>query len=152
MSIMEQTSYVFHLAENIHTHLSKIYRNIKNQTERERLKMLLDYMSHQEVLMKSCIEEYEKCLSQKILNTWFQYAPKEIEINYSRLLNISVNTDIDEIISLALEIDDKMIEMYEDMSRNSDCESVKEAFSNLKEMERQNKKNLVRSYMRLEDI
>lgn len=152
MSIMEQTKYVFHLAQNIHSHLSKIYHTVGNSTDRERLKLLLEYMSSQEKIIKSCIEEYENSLSRKVLNTWFKYVPKDIQIDYSKILSVNSSTDIDDIITLALDIDDKLISMYSEMAEHSDCESVKDAFSNLVQLEQQNKKNLVRSYMRFEDI
>jgi hypothetical protein len=152
MSIMEQTKYVFHLAQNIHSHLSKIYHNLGSSTDRERLKMLLEYMSQQEQIIKGCIEEYEKCLSGKVLNTWFKYVPTELEFDYTRILNLTPDMDIDDIISLALEVDDKLITMYSEMGEHCECESVKEAFANLKQLEQQKKKNLVRSYMRFEDL
>jgi hypothetical protein len=109
-------------------------------------------MSHQEELMKSCIEEYEKCLPKKVMDTWFKYAPKDLDMDYAKIINLAPDIEVDDIITLALEIDDKLIEMFSDMSKSSDCESVKEAFSNLKKLEYEKKKNLVRSCVRFEDL
>ncbi len=152
MSLVEQTRDVLHIAEKVHKDLSSIFEKLGKESDKIRIKILLDYLSEHEMFLEKCLVEYENSCSDKILNNWFKYGPEKKTITEIAEIDISPDSDIDDIVEKVLLIDDRLIEFYSEMKEQTNCSCVKEAFDNLVEMEKREKIKLVKNTARFQDI
>ena len=146
------TKDILELARAFHEQVSAYYRKLGDKSKRQRVKMLLDYMSRHEKHLEQCLTEYEQDASRKILETWFKYTP-QFDIP-SCFEDIELNPDmcIDDVIELALRLDDCLVELYKGMAEKAEYSDVKKVFTNLLEMEKHEKMNLVRDAIELKEI
>lgn len=150
----ETTKDVLDHAREFHGQVGEYYRQLGEKNQKERVKMLLEYMSRHEKHLEENLARYEEDVSGRILNTWFQYPPPPDMLKTCVNLNLEgkENLTVDEVIELALKIDDCLIQLYQQMAAESEFEEVKEVFNNLLEMEKQQEMDLVRDALHLKEI
>ncbi|MCP4220469.1 MAG: hypothetical protein GY765_37925 [bacterium] len=141
-------------ARDFHRQLSVFYNKVGSGFHKERVKMLLFYLSRHEKQLEKSLADYEKDVSEKILKTWFQFAPNKETLN--QCVNLSLvdkeNLTVDKVTDLALELDNCLIKLYEETAKQTDVPEVKEIFLNLLEMEKQEEKKLVRDATSLKGL
>jgi hypothetical protein len=148
------TKDVLDHAREFHGHVSEYYRRLSEKNRKARVKMLLDYMIWHEKELEKALARYEEGVSEKVLNTWFQYPPPEgvlqvcMDMNFEEKENLTV----DDVVDMALELDKCLIQLYEAMVERSEYEEVREVFKNLLEAEKRRKLNFVRDAMHLKEI
>jgi len=150
----ETTKDVLDYVRGFHRHLSEFYHNLSNKTEKQRVKILLDYLSGHETHLEENLVRYEEDVSERILNAWFQYPPPKEVLNACKCVVIEDKEDlsVDSVIEMALQLDDCLIDLYKEMVKSSEFDEVKEVFSNLLAMTRQKKMDLVRDSNELKDM
>ncbi len=150
----ETTKDVIDHARDFHRQVSEFYDRLSVNTQKQRVKMLLEYMSRHESRLEKGLAEYEHEVSQKILNTWFQYPPPKDTIAIGIDLSIEGKEDlsVDEVIELALKIDDCLVGLYKSMVECSEFDEVKEVFNNLLEMEKHEETKFVKDALRLKEL
>jgi len=150
----ETTKDVLDHAREFHGQVSVYYRQLGKKVQKERVKMLLEYMSRHEKHLEENLARYEEDVSGRILNTWFQYPPPKdiLKTVVSFTLEGKENLTVDEVIDLALRIDDCLIQLYKQMAAESECGDVREVFTNLLEMEKHREMDLVRDALHLKEI
>ena len=150
----ETTKDVLDYVREFHRHLSEFYHNLSNKTERQRVKLLLDYLSGHEKHLEENLARYEEDVSERILNAWFQYPPPKEVLNACKCVVIEDKEDlsVDSVIEMALQLDDCLIDLYKEMVKSSEFEEVKEVFNNLLAMTKQKKMDLVRDSHELKDM
>ncbi len=150
----ETTKDVLDHAREFHGQVSEYYRQLGEKNQKERVKMLLEYMSRHEKHLEESLARYEEDVSGRILNTWFQYPPPKdmLKTCVNLTLEGKENLTVDEVIELALQIDGCLIQLYKQMVAESEFDEVKEVFNNLLEMEKQQEMTLVRDALHLKEI
>jgi rubrerythrin len=149
----ETTRDVLDCVKQFHSKASDLYNQLANHEEQERLKLLLDYLSRHETHLAKSLADYEQETSEKILNTWFQYVPDQALLEPINNIDIEPNLSVDEIVDLAMGLDNCLIELYKEMINHSSAISeVKEVFQNLLDMEKQEQHQLARSRLGTLDI
>lgn len=139
-------------SRQLHQQISAIYKKLGEDQSQDRVAMLFDYLKRHEDHLELSLDQFEKDKSQKVLDTWFQYAPDH---NIAEVLNdIQVNDHMttDEVVAMALKLDDYFIELYEDMVEHSASDAVKAVFQNLIDMEQQEKIRVSKTALQLNDI
>jgi len=131
MESFKQVRDIFALSRGFHRRLSEYYARLANHADRQRAKMLLDYLSRHEANLQSCLERYEADASNRLLDAWCQYVPEAF--SFEHLGNCLTNPEItvDEVASLVLRLDDALIEFYRDLADNAESPEVRELFENL---------------------
>lgn len=149
----ETTRDVLDYVKQFHRKARNLYSELADQEEQERLKLLLNYLSRHENHLAKSLADYEKETSEKILNTWFQYVPDQALLESINDIDIEPNLSVDEIVDLAMRLDDCLIQLYKEMIDHSSAISeVKEVFQNLLDMEKQEQHRLARSRLGTLDI
>ena len=150
----ETTKDVLDHAREFHGQVSEYYRQLSEKVQKERVKMLLEYMSRHEKHLEENLSNYEEDVSGRILNAWFQYPPPKdiLKTVVSLTLEGKENLTVDEVIELALRIDGCVIQLYQKMAADSKFVEVKEVFTNLLEMEKHREMDLVRDALHLKEI
>lgn len=144
MNNFEQVKDVLDYAKTVHADLRKFYDSLNEKNQQERVKILLDYLSRHENHLEETLERFEAGSQTHVLETWMQYAPS---INIQQLIDgKSIRTDmsVDDVVKLAVEFDDAVVELFREAADECEIPTVKEVFHNLVELENQEKLRLVR--------
>lgn len=149
---MERTRDVLDHVRAFHTRLADYYARLKHEAERERLRMLLDYLSRHEKHLADILTRYEEKASRGLLNAWFQFTPDSDRLGSIREKVLSPDMSCDEVVAVALELDDKVVELYGDMASSAESPEVRELFENLLEIEKKEELQLTRNALRLRDL
>lgn len=141
-------------ARKFHREVSEFYGRLTQKKQKERVKILLDYMSRHEKHLEESLAQYEEGVSEKILNTWLQYPPPKETLDLCKKLSIEDNENltVEQVIELALKLDDCLVNLYRMMIESAETEEIKEVFANLLAMEKQEEINLVRDTLRFDGI
>ena len=152
----ETTKDVLDHAREFHGHVSEYYHRLSEKSQKARVKMLLDYMSWHEKELEKALAQYEEGVSERVLNTWFQYPPPKgvLEVCMCMNMNFEEREDltVDDVVGMALELDKCLIQLYEVMVVRSEYEEVREVFKNLLEAEKRRELDFVRDAMHLKEI
>lgn len=139
-------------ARQLHKQIAGFYKQLSHRQHQERIKMLLDYLARHETSLEKMLANFEKDRSQQIWDEWFQFATDDTLPQTLKGAAVHANMDMDEIISLALQLDDYFINLYRDMAQNASSVAVKEIFENLLAAEQQEKNRTVRAALELKDL
>jgi hypothetical protein len=140
-----QVKDVLDYGKTAHADLRKFYESIGEQNVEERVRILLDYLSRHEKHLEETLERYETSSQQKVLGTWIQYSP---DVDIRKLIDsksIGSEMSVDDLVKLALEFDDALVELYRQSADECEAPLVKELFNNLIDQENQEKYNLMRA-------
>ena len=150
----ETTKDVLDHAREFHTQLSDFYNLLSRKSEKQRVKLLLDYMSQHEKHLEETLSRYEEEVSERILNTWFQNSPPKQVLNTCKEIGIEGKEDltVDDVIEMAVKLDRCLIDLYKDMIKNAETDEVRDVFKNLAEMERRYELELVRNAQEWKDL
>jgi rubrerythrin len=136
-----------------HADLELHYRELEEGNTNERVVMLLEYLADHQQILGGAIEKFKGDASSQLLNTWFNQTP---EVNYPEKL-VSLASGVSgastsEVVLIAIECHDLLIQMYKALQSDSDMQSVKDLFQTLIDMEQHEKLRMVRDAGRLEDL
>jgi rubrerythrin len=150
----ETTKDVLEHAREFHRDVSEFYGRLTKQPQKERVKILLEYMSRHEKHLEESLAQYEEGVSEKILNTWFQYPPPKETLDLCKKMTIEGNENltVEQVIKMALELDECLVNLYKAMIESAETEEVKEVFENLLAMEKQEEMDMVRDTLQFDGI
>ena len=143
---------IINQARLFHSHVSKLYCDLEFEPEKVRVKMLLEFMCRHERHLEKCLEKYEDDVSKSILETWIQYVPYNASSKCIDDVQIKPDMSVGNIITLALQLDDCLLNLYKDIKENTISDAVREFFTNLLEMEKQEEIELIRNALELKKI
>lgn len=139
-------------SRRLHHQISELYKEINQDQSQERVKMLLDYLQRHETHLEDSLAQFEKDKSQKVLESWFQYVPDQDLTEVLASIDINDHMSTEDVILMALKLDDYFIELYEDMVKSTSSSNVKSVFQNLLEMEQQEKIRTARTALNISDM
>lgn len=152
MHNFEQVKDVLDYGKKLHAELRGFYDSLNEQSQQTRVKMMLDYLSRHEQHREEALQRFEHDAKKQILDTWMQYAPSiDIEA-IVKSHSIVPGMSVDEVIKLAMEFDNALVELYKEAAREVDVPHVQEVLQNLVDMENQEKLRFVRDAIMLKDI
>ena len=103
-------------------------------------------------ILKNVWLNTKKQLPEGILEYWIQNTPKFPEEVPSSDFEMDENTTVDDLISLAIRLDNKLIEIYKVLAHSADSEEVRNVFEKLLEMEEREKITMVRQAILFNDL
>ncbi len=149
---VETTRDVIDQARAFHRQLRDVYSQLQEKAHKERIKLLLEYMSAHEVQLEENLEAFEEVANKQVLDSWFQYPPEQIhQVTVDGIKNIDDLT-IDDIINLALKFDDMLLNFYQESADKAELRSAKDVFNNLVAEQQQARRTFVRQILRTEDM
>ena len=87
-----------------------------------------------------------------MLDNWLQYSPDQDISDVLASVTISDHMTTDQVVNMALKLDDYFIDLYQEMINNSASSSVKVVFQNLLDMEQQEKIRMAKTALQLNDM
>lgn len=148
----KKTRDILDSAKTLHRQISTLYHTLSVDAERERVKMLLNYLSRHEKNLAKSLEKYEEDSSRRILETWFTFMPEIPAAKCFEDVEVTPSMSVDDVIRLALCYDDWLVDLYREAERNSQSEEVREVFNSLLEMEREEEVVLLRDALELKEL
>jgi len=148
----EQTRDVLDHAVAFHSRLGKFYHRLSNHTEQQRLKLLLDYFSRHEKHLRRSLEDFEDETAEQLLNTWFDFTTGSDLDKLPAKTEIDPNTTVDQVIHLAMELDDHLIALYREMASRADIPELKQLFESLLKLEEQEQHRMARQALTVNDV
>lgn len=139
-------------SRQLHHQISDFYHDLGEAASQIRVKMLLEYLERHERQFEDMLKRFEEDKSQKIWDEWFQYAPDNDLNELLSELNVSDDMSTDDVVLIALKLDDYFIELYKDMVQNSASSDVKAVFQNLVELEEKEKIRTARTALEMNDM
>ncbi len=148
----KKTRDVLDHVKSFHEAVSTRYENVASETDRKRLKLLLDYISGREKDLAHAISEFTDETSDQVLNTWFQYTTDDTPIQ--RLLDSELrpNMTTDDLMRTTMQIADHFITLYREMIDAADTNELREVFQNLLDREQKEKEKVARNFQMFMDI
>jgi hypothetical protein len=148
----ETVKDVFDRVRSFHNQVSGYYHRLYAIADKERVKMLLDYMSRHEKKLELCMAEYEDNASKDILNTWFKYTPASTYQECFRDSDLNHDMSIDDVISVALRLDDCIINAFKRIVDSSESNRIKEIFTCLLKSAEKERKKFVNEALELKEM
>jgi len=148
----EQTKDVLEHARNFHRKISHFYKQRRNRTEQERLKLLLDYMSEREQELAQALEEFAEGTSKEVLDTWFQFTCDDETLRICPDALLHDDMTVDDVIRAGVALSQCFIDLFREIATTADSDQVRAIFQNLLESERREQKKLVRNVEMFQDL
>jgi hypothetical protein len=147
----KQVRDVIRAVRKFHHCLADLYQSVCDRTEKERLRMLLHYMSRHEQNLAECLLKYEREGSKRALDYWFRMKADEDILDHISQVKCDPRMSANEVIDAALLVDSKLVSFYKHLAEKAETEEVRDLFSALFEMEKKYEGALVRDALELED-
>ena len=141
----EQTKDVLEHARNFHQKISEFYQNRRDRTEQQRLKLVLDYMSHREHELADALGEFAEGSSREILDTWFQFTVDDETLKLCPDALLHDDITVDDVIRAGVAMSQCFIDLFREIATTADSDQVRAVFQNLLESEQREQKKLVRN-------
>jgi rubrerythrin len=138
-------------ARAFYTQLSKYYDELSVVADRERVKILLNYLSACEKRHEQALTEYEETAPQDVIDTWFKCGADMVTDLSCQPLKLTSDMDIDTILREALRLDQCLSDLYQEAMDRAQTDRIKEVFTNLLETNKKDMHNLVRDCGHLHD-
>ncbi len=136
----------------VHENLAQRYTELADQSTRERITLLLQYLADHESALQNAVQAYEADAADALLNTWLDQAPElKLPASLAELKIDLQQAEVMDIVQLTAKTHDYLIGIYRELSGLTAAESVREVFANLLELEHHEAMLTVRDAQRLED-
>lgn len=147
---MQRTRDILENARAFHAQLSDFYAQMGRAAGREKIKMLLTYMSRHESNLAECLGRYEKDAARRVLDTWFRFASSPPTCKCFEDLRISPDASVEDVVRMALNIDQCLIDLYKEMAERAVSQEVRDLFQSLLNMEEKEGAAMVRNALILD--
>jgi len=139
MSTYMRVRDVLEAARRFHRQLKVFFGRLADRSDKERVRILLDYMSRHERNFEEGLNEYEAQGSGRLLDTWMQYGPDEDRLEVPSFDDLTADGAIDQVEKAALRFDDALAAFYADAAGRAQNEKVRQLFARLAEQHESDK-------------
>lgn len=152
MKTYKQTYDIIDCLRSFHQQMKDFYERLHEKDEKQKVKMLLDYLSRHEKHREETLAKYEEEASRKVMETWFKYIPKVLYPDCFENISIRSNMSVDDVIGIALHFNNCLVELYTRLVENTPGNEVRNVFISLLERMKKEKMNLARDALWLNDL
>ncbi|HAS89576.1 MAG TPA: hypothetical protein DCS48_09770 [Desulfovibrio sp.] len=152
MTTVQTAKDVIEQTRAFHSRLVSFYKDLSYQVDKERVKMLLEYMSRHHENLVAVMDEYESRVSEHVLNTWFMYVNKECDLSPFFSADLGPEMTAQQVMKLAVDLDKCLLETYEAMLQNDIPDDVSAVFQGFLDMENREKIKLAKSALKIETL
>ena len=143
---------VIDCARDFHEALSAMYQLLSDRSGSERARLLLDYLQRHEHRLGEVLEEYEAGAPRALMETWFKPGPECPKVPALEAADLDGDISIDEIVCLALKLDDLLVQLYREAAEEAVSPEVRDAFDSLSEHTVAEEHQLVRDAPAAKDL
>jgi hypothetical protein len=142
------------LAQRAYRELSDYYAKRNLELKERRAAMLVDYLQGHEEKMESVLSDTMASISEKTLDTFYQYEPESVERILPEVYELHFDDDAgtDEITAKAIRFHEIMRDYYAKAEDMAGSQAVAEVFKNLKDEEVNKVQTIAQDANALHDI
>jgi hypothetical protein len=145
MKSYKQTADVFAFVEDFLRRIESLFQDLKDETDRKRAELLLDYLRRHKDRYADAMKEYSETEAKTINETWIQYVPHSEYLNLDGL-DINPDMSIDDVVEVALELDDRLIAFFDVLQQGTQLPpKVKNVFKRMIDQEQAEKEQIVKT-------
>ncbi len=122
-------------ARAFHRELAEHYRRLGAGADREKLKVLLDFMGRHEQHMAEHLEGYEAEKAGRILGCWFKYSPAVPELGAIEGVELKPDMTVEQVVDASLKFDGALVAFYRQAAETARSQDVKDFFAKVVDME-----------------
>lgn len=137
-----QVRDILNVAVEFHRHLKEFYDQLAEQADRDRVQILLDYMSRHERDFERAMAEYDDRGSKELLDTWMQYTPDQRALGVPGPEAWREDMTVDEVVETALDLDKKLVEFYGQAAQMARTPEVRHLFEELTQQQQDERERL----------
>ena len=153
METFKTTRDITEWLRKTHRRLSRFYDQHRKVADKERVRLLLDYLSRHEQTLEKALADLEDEARQQILDTYFQYLPEEFdELRFDDLHLLESDMTVDDVIRIVTRNDEALTRLYDRLAQTAAIPSVKDMFVRLRDQLEEERTRLVENAMHLKDI
>lgn len=149
---IETTKDILDYSKKFHQIIAKYYKKLNQCEDKERVKLLLNYLEERELQIHKTIAEIENSTSSNILNSWFTHSQCKSKLEVLSNLVSEEKVTVDELIDLFVYLDNCLIDLYTKLVDRAENIDVQEFFKNLSKLEENHKIKSLKSASQFEDI
>jgi len=127
----EQVREVIERAQLFHRNLSEFYEQAEGAAHREKVRMVLDYLRWHERAMEDRLRDFVRDADGHVMSAWFKYTPDDHIQAVLRRPDIDPGMTVDEVLHLALEMDEALLEFYRAARDLAATPEVRDVFDGL---------------------
>ena len=132
--------------------MAKLYERLGHEADSSRVKLLLDYLKQHQNEVAEHTKEYRDSASTGVLETWFKRLDYD-DINAElQMVTISSSMDEYQVMDLALELDNKVLDLLQLALEQSEHQDTKSALEASLRAERIRQQRFVHNTLRMDDI
>lgn len=139
-------------ARDFYSQLSKYYDELSIVTDRERVRIFLDYLSECEKRHEQALAEYEAIAPDDVIDTWFKCGADKANEKCFQPSKLTADMDVDTVLREALRLDQCLSDLYQEAIDRAQTDRIKEVFTNLLEANIKDMHNLARDSGHLHDL
>ena len=142
---------VLDYSQHLHEHARNLYQQLRDQTQRERVDMMLQLLAEHEDTLAKSMQSMHEHTSQKVLTEWHQFEPGSIAKALDGCKQCHPDLSVDELVEMALRIDDYLIALYRQMASEATSSESRQLFDSLVHLEETEKMRTVRAALSAND-
>lgn len=127
---VERTRDILEQARRFHRDLAAYYERLESTVQKERVRMLLEYLRRHELALEREIANYEESARKALLELWYKCAPADFGVSLADI-GFPPDPSYEEVVDLALKMDERLLELYERAARLAPDPRARELFSAL---------------------
>ena len=128
-----QVRDVLNAAADFHRDLRDFYAQLAKQEDRDRVRMLLSYMSRHEKDFEQALAQYDQEGARKLLDTWMHYTPEDRTLQVPRPKTLRNDMTVDEAVDTAVRLEEELAQFYAQTAQLATTSEVRRLFKELKE-------------------
>ncbi|MBN1253539.1 MAG: hypothetical protein JXR51_06135 [Bacteroidales bacterium] len=105
--------------KSFHKHLSEFYTKLAKKSENQRVKMLLDYLSHNEKLREEFLIKYEDFTPKSNMKNWIRKPTNSLSTKISecsKKIKILPSYSVDDVFKTALHFNECLVKLYKSLA------------------------------------
>ncbi len=139
----EQVKDVIERAKAFHRQLAERLHQCEKEADREKLRMVLDYLAGHEERMEQRLAQIEAATASQILATWYQYPPAPEVVERLAKIEVRPGMSPSDLVCAALQLDEQLLKLYRAAADAAPTPVVREMFESLLEEAKQERAQLV---------
>ncbi|GGY44234.1 hypothetical protein GCM10011297_16470 [Bacterioplanes sanyensis] len=142
---------VLEYSRKLHEHASNLYQQLRDQTQRDRVDMMLKLLSQHEDGLAEAMARICSNTAQRVLEEWHQFEPGSISEALHECRECHPDMSVDELSAIALRIDDYLINLYRYMASEATSDASRQLFDGLVQLLENEKVRTVRAALSVND-
>ena len=147
----EQVKDLVRKLARFHGEISSKFETMESSCRREKVKMLLDYMTEHEKKLETGLLEFEKTADPALMKTYFSFTPDRKRWEALQAMQLAEDASFRDAVDLVLEADQLLLDLLQEIVCNTETEDVHRLFQSLLENARKQRNKFVRDALMLEE-